>query len=165
MKRCIYFGPAADRLMAILALATVALWGAGHQPAVAEESPLTRCAEIAQPTGPAQAQSGAPAAKADGGQAAAAPQVSPGMRAYVDPETGELTVPPDDVRAAEAAAAAAAFSTSHEGLVEVPSPVPGGGVMLDLKGRFRSPLTATLSADGKVTMAHVPCVPASRDGE
>ncbi len=43
--------------------------------------------------------------------------------------------------------------------------MPGGGVMIDLKGRFRSALTATLSADGKVMMAHVPCMPVARDGE
>jgi hypothetical protein len=86
------------------------------------------------------------------------------MRVYVDPETGEFTVPPKEARAAEAPAPEAAFSTSHEGLVVIPSPVPGGGVMVDLKGRFRSPLTATLGADGKVEMRHRPCVPTS-DGK
>lgn len=165
MKRCIDSDSVLDRLMPVLAFLTVALWGAGYQPAVAEESPRARCAEIAQPTGPAQAHSGTAAAKADGGQAAATPQGSPGMRVYVDPETGEFTVPPTEARAVEAPAPEAATSTSHEGLVEVRSPVPGGGFMVDLQGRFRSPLTATLGADGKVMMAHAPCVSASRDGE
>ena len=58
-----------------------------------------------------------------------------------------------------------AYSTSHEGLVETPSPVPGGGVMVDLQGRFLSPLTATVGADGKIEMRHAPCVEASEDKE
>jgi hypothetical protein len=78
------------------------------------------------------------------------------MRIYLDPETGEprdlpteamdqVSLPPDD-----------ALSTSSEGLVETPSPVPGGGVKLDLQGRFRSPLIATRDAKGKVTIQHLP---------
>ena len=51
------------------------------------------------------------------------------------------------------------LSTSAEGLEVVPSPVPGGGVMIDLKGRFRSELTATLGPDGKVEIQHGPCDP------
>ncbi len=41
-----------------------------------------------------------------------------------------------------------ALSTSGEGLVETASPVPGGGVMVNLKGRFRS---ATVGAAGPNT--------------
>ena len=40
----------------------------------------------------------------------------------------------------------AEFSTSHQGLVE--KPAPGGGMMIDLQGRFRSAATATAGADG-----------------
>jgi hypothetical protein len=38
--------------------------------------------------------------------------------------------------------------------VEVPNPVPGGGVKLDLQGRFQSPLIGTIDANGKVKMHH-----------
>ncbi|MCI5141425.1 MAG: hypothetical protein D3909_06810, partial [Candidatus Electrothrix sp. ATG1] len=43
-----------------------------------------------------------------------------------------------------------AFITSTEGLTEKLSTVKGGGVLLDLEGRFRTPRTATIGADGKV---------------
>jgi hypothetical protein len=42
----------------------------------------------------------------------------------------------------------AAFSRSSAGLVETRS--PGGGVMVDLQGRFQSPLIATVGTDGQV---------------
>ena len=67
-------------------------------------------------------------------------QATAGWRAYIDPETGELTDPP--AGSAVSLSEAAAFSTSHAGLRERPSPVPGGGMILDLQGRFRSPLVA-----------------------
>ena len=79
-------------------------------------------------------------------------QATAGWRAYIDPETGELTDPP--AGSAESQSEAAAFSTSHAGLRERPSPVPGGGMILDLQGRFRSPLVATRGADGKLTIRH-----------
>jgi hypothetical protein len=83
------------------------------------------------------------------------------MRIYRDPVTGELgdlpaeapaqvSLPPDDT-----------LSTSSEGLVETPSPVPGGGVMVDLQGRFRSPLIATQDAEGKITIQHLPSGPST----
>ena len=82
-------------------------------------------------------------------------QGAAGFRAYVDPETGELTEPPED--AAPEEAPVADFSTSEEGLVVEPHPEPDGGVMVDLQGRFRSPLVATVEADGKVKIKHVAC--------
>jgi hypothetical protein len=33
--------------------------------------------------------------------------------------------------------------------------VPGGGVKLDLQGRFHSPLAATIGPDGKLKMQHL----------
>lgn len=43
-----------------------------------------------------------------------------------------------------------AVSTSHEGLFE--EPAPGGGIMVDLQGRFRSLSIATTDADGNLTV-------------
>jgi hypothetical protein len=79
-----------------------------------------------------------------------------GMKVYTDPQTGaiipepapgseNLVLPPQLQES---------FSTSSEGLVQVPSPEPGGGVKLDLQGRFQSPLIATFGADGKLRMEH-----------
>ena len=85
------------------------------------------------------------------------PENSASIRAYIDPETGEFITPPEpQVPAAEMLAPQAAFSTSHDDLVEIPSPVAGGGTMVDLKGRFRSPLTATIDRSGKINIGHHP---------
>lgn len=81
---------------------------------------------------------------------AAAP-LSAGQWVHIDPKTGARVVPP---AAVAVPAPHPAFSTSHEGLVE--QPAPGGGVMVDLQGRFRSAATATVGADGH---AAVDCVP------
>lgn len=77
---------------------------------------------------------------------------SAGRRVYIDPATGRPgsvppTIPPGRSRLPEVANA---LSTSSEGLHEVPVPIPGGGVMVDLQGRFRSLVTATVRADGTV---------------
>jgi hypothetical protein len=85
-----------------------------------------------------------------------------GMRVYVNPNTGEIMQPPVGAPAAETTQSLEkAFSTSSEGLVETPSSVPGGGVILDLQGRFRSPLVATQGADGKISIEHMPVTPGS----
>ena len=49
-----------------------------------------------------------------------------------------------------------AFITSGEGLTEASSTVEDGGVLVDLEGRFRSPRTAVIGADGKVQLGHEP---------
>ena len=93
----------------------------------------------------------APAAPADTSAGAA------GMRVYVDPNTGAVLqnppagAPPLPLTLLERNS----LSTSHQGLVEVPSATPGGGYILDLQGRFQSPLMATIDASGKVRMQHI----------
>ena len=83
------------------------------------------------------------------------PAESQALRVYIDPETGEFIAPPEqEVAAARNLALPAASSTSHQGLEEKPSPVPGGGTMVDLKGHFRSPLTATIDSNGKTKIEH-----------
>lgn len=85
-----------------------------------------------------------------------------GIRAYKDPKTGKLGPPPSQGHPAEPSPGAdKAVDTQSEGLVEVPSPVPDGGVMVDLKGRFRSHAKATKGPDGKPTI-HCTIGPASR---
>jgi hypothetical protein len=146
------------RLAVSSALVTLTVLGLAGPAAVAADTSSIRCPQTAQ-VSPEPADTAA--APAGDEQGAPVQQGASGFRAYVDPETGELTEPPSDAPAEEPAAA---FSTSDEGLVAVPSPVPGGGVMVDLQGRFRSPLTATVGADGKVRMQHVPCMQTSKEG-
>ena len=50
------------------------------------------------------------------------------------------------------------FSTSGEGLEVEPSPVPGGGVMIDLQGRFQHAATAAVLDSDSVV---VECLPDS----
>ncbi len=75
------------------------------------------------------------------------------QRAYVDPQTGELVPlsrvvsPPDNQPLSPAA-----VSSSVETLEEEPSPVPGGGMMIDLKGGYRSPIKATIDSNGRATV-------------
>jgi hypothetical protein len=94
-------------------------------------------------------------------QPAGAVEGATGMRIYRDPVTGELGDPPTEAPAQVSVPPDDALSTSSEGLVEIPSPVPGGGVMLDLQGRFRSPLIATQDAEGKITIRHLPSGPSA----
>ena len=93
---------------------------------------LLACASVA----------GAESADAAAGQ-------SSGMRAYADPRTGALrdTPPPGTT-----APMPAAFSRSGAGLVETRA--PGGGVMIELQGRFKSPLVATVAPDGTLHIDH-----------
>jgi hypothetical protein len=53
-----------------------------------------------------------------------------------------------------------AVSQSSEGLVEEKSPVRGGGVMVNLQGRFQNAMTMSIDANGNVS---APCVPAAEE--
>jgi hypothetical protein len=72
-----------------------------------------------------------------------------GMRAYADPRTGALVPAPPPGHTPQPSPA---FSRSSAGLVETRS--PNGGVMVDLRGRFQSPLVATVGPDGRVRLHH-----------
>jgi len=52
------------------------------------------------------------------------------------------------------------INTSTEGLVQKASPVPGGGTLLDVQGRFQSASTATRDKDGKL---YIPCLTNEND--
>jgi len=95
---------------------------------------------------------------------AAASKEAPGMVVHIDPTTGEfLPEPPADGTTPPRAAEAAKASIPQ--FYEVPSPTPGGGVMIDLQGQFQTPLVATMDADGKVTVKHEPKLPAGAEGK
>ena len=77
------------------------------------------------------------------------------QRATIDPETGEFVNPPEqETPAASESIQPSALSISAETMEEESSPVPGGGVMIDLKGRFQSPVSATVEGNGETTIEH-----------
>ena len=84
---------------------------------------------------------------------APAPAFSQGMVLTIDPSSGKF------VHGAQTTALQAslgeALSTSSEGLVEVKSPVAGGGVMVNLEGRFQNAMVIEMDANGNVS---APCV-------
>ena len=60
---------------------------------------------------------------------------------YVDPVSGQFGEPPPAFLS-EILSSESAFTSSGEGLVVTLSPVPGGGKMIDLQGRFQNAMTA-----------------------
>jgi len=94
--------------------------------------------------------------------AAVASEKAAGIVVHIDPTTREFLPEPPATGVAEPPAADAAKAPLPE-LYEVASPTPGGGVMIDLKGHFRTPLVATMDADGNVTLKHESGVPAGAE--
>lgn len=85
------------------------------------------------------------------------PAGTSGMKVYKDPETGEfLDSPPETLPAEIQRTDEDAISTSHEGLEIIEVDKPGGGFIINLKGRFRQHQTATKDADGNVTIRCAP---------
>lgn len=71
------------------------------------------------------------------------------MRVYVDPTTGEfLQAPPPGAHVQMSEEQMAPFSTSASGLIE--EDAPGGGKMVNLKGRFQQGFTARIDQSGAV---------------
>jgi hypothetical protein len=109
----------------------------------------------------------APSAQTPAGLSVSVPQPSPetpdasegtpGMKVYIDPRTGRIVseAPPGIAPLPLTPKEQSALSTSHQGLVQAPSSLPGGGVKLDLQGRFQSPLIATTDANGEVKIQHL----------
>ncbi|MGH8562822.1 MAG: hypothetical protein ACREXW_01540 [Gammaproteobacteria bacterium] len=86
------------------------------------------------------------------GSAPQAPKISAGFKAYVDPVTGETLERPHEM--APALELDDTHATSARGLHEIVSPEPGGGVSVDLEGRFQVPLEATVTPDGRPSIRH-----------
>ncbi len=133
------------------------------------------CAVAAQPASPGESQQ-APSGQTETGPGASLPQQlagkpaavpggASGMMIYIDPQTGAILKEPapGTLPLQLTPELQNAFSTSHQGLTEVPNPVPGGGVKVDLQGRFQSPLIATIDASGKIKIQHLHELPESSD--
>lgn len=115
-----------------------------------------------EPVSSGQVEASAPQPPPDKGALAGG---AAGMVIYIDPQTGAILKEPapGTVPLQLTPVLQNAFSTSHQGLVEVPSAVPGGGVKVDLQGRFQSPLLVTIDANGKAKMQHLDEIPDSGD--
>jgi hypothetical protein len=86
---------------------------------------------------------------------------APGVVVHIDPITGEFLPEPPAYSVATPQAAKA----PEPQFFEVPSTVPGGGVVVELKGHFRTPLVATIETDGKVKLNHQSTLPSATDSE
>src|SRR5262249_7404970 len=139
-------------------LAAGACFAVAAQPASPNESQSA-------PSGQTETGPGAGLPQQLTGASAAVPSSTSGMMIYIDPQTGAiLKAPaPGTVPLQLTPQLQNALSTSHQGLTEIPNPVPGGGVKVDLQGRFQSPLVATIDANGKLKMQHLHEVPESGD--
>lgn len=82
-----------------------------------------------------------------------------GRVVHIDPYSGRPTsLPtPEQAKALEALQAAAA-NRSTRGLVQEPGPT--GGVQVNMRNRFRSPLAAVTHEDGELQIDHLACKPA-----
>lgn len=106
-----------------------------------------------QPTNAAETHR--PVAAASPATSGSAPQKDPGMKIFVDPKTGEMSKPaPQPVLPEATQRSFEAVKEPLPELLEMPSPRPGGGIMIDLKGQFRTPLKASRDADGKLSIKH-----------
>lgn len=107
----------------------------------------------AEPGGSAPAPETPPAAVEEPREEAATPAPAvgaAGLTVYKDPVTGRLMpIPPAELRELLTEDIRRAASMSHEGLIETAA--PGGGVMIDLQGRFQNVMWATTGSDGVVT--------------
>ena len=119
---------------------------------------VAACVALAAPFAFAQGQP-APTGKTPASAAA------PGMIIHIDPQTGAILEgpAPGSVPLQLTPELQNSLSTSNQGLVEVPSSVPGGGVIIDLQGRFQSPLVGTIDSSGKLKIQHLHQPPASGD--
>ena len=117
---------------------------------------LAFCAQCTQGNPPPTVTVAATAQHQDGTDARAA-GISNALKAHIDPETGELTTPAEQENPAVKAFLIPTRSIDPaEKMQEQSSPVPGGGTMIDLKGRFHNPLTATIVDDGQTRIEHLP---------
>lgn len=83
------------------------------------------------------------------------PGTPPAQKAYVDADSGDLIPHPKNGASAENSALQPhTLGAATETMEEQPSPVPGGGVMIELKGRFQSPVRATVETNGKTIIEH-----------
>jgi hypothetical protein len=92
------------------------------------------------------------------------PENPPGIIVHIDPQTGQIVSPPAALPSGEVPKTPVATATPPlPEPQETLSPVPGGGVIIQLDERFSTPLTAILEPDGKVRFEHKPSEPSANE--
>jgi len=91
------------------------------------------------------------------GETATLPVPSSSMVTHIDPVTGEPISSPAPGQSPATVQPDGSLSHSTEGLVEEESSAPGGGVIMDLQGRFQNQAIAVADSDS----VHAHCVPDS----
>jgi len=87
-----------------------------------------------------------------------------GLVMHLDPKTGRPTsVPSAEQSQAMAALLNAQANRSTTGLVQEQGPT--GGMRVNLRNRFRSPLVAVVNKDGSVSTDHLNCVRSATDNK
>lgn len=91
------------------------------------------------------------------------PGGAPGMMIYIDPQTGAILKEPaaGTVSLQLNPQLQNSLDRSQHGLRELASPVQGGGITVDLQGRFQSPVIATIDANGNLKIQHLHEMPES----
>jgi hypothetical protein len=96
----------------------------------------------------------------------AAGVVAPGMVLHIDPATGQFTDSPSAQQMKELSAALApGLNTSDNGLTVRKNAGPGGGVMIDLQGRFQNTSIAVVDEHGKLQTTCAPGSETEKTGE
>jgi hypothetical protein len=104
----------------------------------------------AEPPPPFSSQSAPGPAKDDGAAPTGTPPAKQGsQKIYRDPVTGEFTAPPPHVPT-PAVTTPERIVTPSAPHMQTPSAAPGGGVMMDVEGRFRSYTSATKDENGEI---------------
>jgi hypothetical protein len=127
-------------------LALAAACAGGPQPPLLSHGAGSGPAREPNPTNPAQASAEENA------------RPSSGLVVHIDPATGRI-VPKPTAGGNVPAIPAPQFQsapTADSDFVEEASPIPGGGIKVNLKRRFHQPLTATSQPDGRIRIEHTP---------
>ena len=89
-----------------------------------------------------------------------------GYVVYIDPATGKFTDSPQNASPIVFDAELQnALSTSSRGLRAEPNPGPGGGMRVDLQGRFQNVMFAVVDSDGHVRTSCVSSLPHAHGSE
>lgn len=132
-------------------LVSLASGCAAHIPEKTRPEPYLSRSDLGE-VAPADSQGAEPAEKA------------PGIIVYIDPQSGEITPGPGAAWPAQRGQQSlGSVGQPVSDLQETLSPVPGGGVMIHLGERFSTPLSATIDAEGKLRVEHLPTLPDSRN--
>jgi hypothetical protein len=83
---------------------------------------------------------------------APAPVAAQGLQIYRDPQSGRIGPPPPGAKPLKLNAAERRMLSHSDQALPRPRSLPGGGVAVDLQGRFRTMAVATVGSGGKAAV-------------